>query len=36
MSHASQMGPRPGGEPTGPKKLEEIGLPNEEVVKKVC
>jgi len=20
MSHASQMGPRPGGEPTGPKK----------------
>ena len=34
MSHASQMVPRPGGEPTGPKKLEEIRLPTEAEVKK--
>jgi len=30
MSHASQMGPRPGGEPTGPEGLGKIRLPTEE------
>ena len=30
MSNANRMVPRPGREPTGPKKLEEIRLPTEE------
>ena len=34
MSHASQMGPRPGGEPTGPEGLRKIRLPTEAEVKK--
>jgi len=34
MSHASQMGPRPGGEPTGPEGLGKIRLPTEEEVEK--
>ena len=34
MSNANRMVPRPGGEPTGPKKLEEIRLPTEAEVKK--
>jgi len=34
MSDADRMDSRPWGEPTGPKKLEEIRLPTKEEVKK--
>ena len=34
MSNANRMVPGPGGEPTGPKKPEEIRLPTEEELKR--